>query len=77
MIDRIVEALREAHAIGDPDQLDDYANAVLQALETAGDPILFINGSARPVGVADRFGPASWEISTDFYPGDTASWSRG
>lgn len=77
LIGRIVEALREAHAIGDPDQLVEYASAAIEALETASEPILFMHGHARRVDVADRFGPTSWEISTEYYPGDQERWKSG
>lgn len=76
LVGRVVEALHEVHAIGDPDQLADYANAAIEVLETAAEPVLFMHGHARRVDVADRFGPASWEISTEYYPGDQERWNQ-
>lgn len=33
-------------------------------------------GAVRQVEIADRFGPSSWEITTDEHPQDRQSWGR-
>lgn len=73
-------ALDTARCSGDPDQLEQYAQDVVEALvQRAADHSgfegwLIMTGAVRGVEIADRFDTASWEITTDEHPGDRESW---
>lgn len=72
--DMLQDRLAET-TVTDPGVLAEYIVGLLeQATQGNLENWLLINGTVREVNVADRFGPASWEISTEYHPGDEESW---
>lgn len=77
--EQLDDAVERALLLGgdfDPNGTDDIVRRIVHGILSAdsGEGWLIREGKIRAVQIADRFGPASWEISCHETPEDWESW---